>query len=781
MRLLLSKTRHGIALETREGENLLARFAATFKSAEHFKKAEKALRLPAPWLMQCVDAFERCGTAEVETPGPVPFACFIRGRLSSERAEFPSFESALGASCTVAEPIISWNDRKQLAALDVDFHGEPYHGDVEILASFVRPEWFWRTHGGGLRCVFQAQGGLAADELAALAALTLARHCMGSFEIKTDTRHPGSPVDGRTCGPVRRPGQVVDTSALSSWTGKATVDPGAVESYCERAGLEPGKRYAHDRCPIAPEEHADREPVVVGERGIHCYACAATGRRRGSRRPGWVPWAFLVGGESWSPLATCVRHFTHWDHARHIVAEVVGVEGEIAELAYRAALKLSHPEEGERVDAVFTAGRGLIRCAGVWCSLDGSAVSKSTKEILRTLPAFDGPASVAWAENAVDLTERGYPPITPIWGVRIYSQFCDMPETDVTRVLCTGELRHPANEAYRPKYVPAAKRIPIDEAWGEIEQVFPGVWRELVELLIAAKGCVEGRTGMPPIIFLSGPSGAGKTKTPEIAAGICGDFCTSVQWIPDRDRLRAAVAGAKEAGTFCAFNECLKDASANQRKATEAIDFILNLTAESVSHKLYVGPVRLGTPPVLIFTDTDVGEEIESDQQLARRLTVATFDRAIDWVGTMSAWGLTSGNGLRLIKAGRFPSVCDAILSHVIDRFFRSPRPFRDIAKELGFPSLAEEGASIRGQKLAAFYDAWQLLPEAAGADGRRFGAGSRVFDPNGETLAAEAWRDFGDTDKDRLRFATGSNWVVDGEPVRPSIRVHGKKVGVRF
>src|SRR6266566_5313269 len=136
---------------------------------------------------------------------------------------------------------------------------------------------------------------------------------------------------------------------------------------------------------------------------------------------------------------------------------------------------------------------------------------------------------------------------------------------------------------------------------------------------------------MPPMLFLSGPTGSAKSSTVVLAAAMCGDSNHSIIWSPNLDRVRGGLLEAKQSGSFATFNEILKDGTGAGQSLLQTMDFCLNLTEDSLSHKLYVGPVPLGALPVCVWTDTSVPAELKEQAQLARRLIHCHLPRQVDW------------------------------------------------------------------------------------------------------------------------------------------------------
>ncbi len=787
-----------VAIERRAADGSLEGTCSyTFKQEDHFRKAARALSVDRDNILKWVDTFRQGGPAAVQLTAPQKVNTFYtRGRLATETTaiEHADLAAALAASLDVQEPLIYWGDRSATCALDVDLHHTPYADRPTPEALLIqaervrpRPSWVWSTHGRGLRLIYE-RGELAADELAAVGALSVAiLDPLARCELKTVTRHPAYALpDGRACGPVLKWTPDGDAGPVKRWLGAREAEDGQVQAWLEARGLEIGRRYEHGECPVRPNEHANRTPVNVREAGVYCHACAGRGVTFGHRTPGWFPFAALVGSVCDSTLAKCLRGLCHWEHARFVVRETVGLEGDVARLAYSAALKLLHGD-GPHVKAAMRAGANMVRLDGRWATLTGEGYAKDIRPILATLPAAGGMLdAVARLDQPTDLTELGYPALTPIWGLRVYSHRLPLRDPAVLPVvLYPRELAHESSAHARPRYrLPEHREYGEDEAWEVLETVFPGLNRNAVKLLIAAKGCAEGEVGLPPLLFFSGPTSSAKTSSVMVAAAVCGDSNRSVVWTPNVDRVRAALRDAKDTGSFVTFNEVLKEGNYAGAGSIQTMDFILNLTPDSVSHKMYVGPVRLGALPVCVWTDTAVPLDVKQSAQLARRLVHVRLTE-VDWRGTLKDSGVVQIRNLRTADP-RYASAADTVLSVVIDQFFDRPRDFEEIARELGFGTLATSAEAEDGlDVLRRFFRAVCDAPAAGGADARRWaGRGWKLIEKHHETDLSDLWQQLADDSGMDSRRCSEAPWatLLGVSPLTVfEARAHGGKVAVRF
>lgn len=815
MPIVVDKGKYGkLTVERRsvDGE-LECRVSYTFQHDKDFARAAREVDVGEADLRRAVDRCQRDGgaqaVAEAEAAAGEPVT--LRGRtqpVSCGRvfsAGLVGMREALAVlDWPAPEPVLSWQGTEVMACADVDFHASapPAPARLEAIAELVRPRpaAYWVTHGGGLRLVYEGKGGFDAGELAAVACLAVrAQDPLAGLEVKCSTRHPAYPTtDGRTCGTVHWLTQDADVDGLRAWLGRREANDDAVQEWLAERGLELSRRYSHDCCPVEPHVAAGREPVSVRDGGVFCHACNGRGITLGHRVAGWFPYSALCGHGVSSTLRMCIDGLAHWEHAQHVLSESVGLQGAVGRLAYSAALRLRHGVEDIRVPAVFAAGRNFVRFERRWGTMLGETYTKDVRPILARLPACQWvgedskPAidleRVARFDNPVDLTGYGYPALDPVWGVRIYGH--NLPQRDSNKVpvvLQPRSLAHPSMESFRARYVPRdARDLSEEESWRIMEELFPGVCRPAVRLLIAAKGCAEGEIGMPPMIFISGPTGSAKSSTVVLAAAICGDTNHSVVWSSNLERVRGSLLEAKESGSFVTFNEMLKDGKNAGQSLLGTMDFLLNLTPDSLSHKLYVGPVPLGGLPVCVWTDTQVPFELKQEAQLARRLTHVHLPSRVDWSSTLRSSGLGQVENVRTADL-RYASACDVILSQVIDDFFSVPMTFEEVACELGFATLANSREADEGvQLLKAFFTTVCDAPELTGSDAVRWkGRGWKSIRRDVETPLSELWAQLADEDYGSSRRCGEVDWAqVCGlkHPATFETRSHGSNhTVVRF
>ena len=633
------------------------------------------------------------------------FTCYVReinqlkqhGRSITDSSVATAFRNALVELPHYREPLIEWNDTEQFCCLDVDYHSEPTKPTWDELNNLVsrvtpQPHAWHMSHGHGAKLYYTSSPAYTATELAAVAGLSwIGLDCRASFDLIRSTRHP--------CYPRTRDGSVAPCDGIESVSflyGESDVSTirklltgdveySDVDEYLQLRGFHFGATLPHRLCPIAPTDD-DKPNVFVGERGIFCHRCQAKGY--GSGQAGFVSYGQLVGTID-NRLSTMVKGFCHLEHARVILQNLYPTVGaKVLTDIYRVMLKIVHTPDDPRINMAMNCGRGFIRTRGQWVTLDGTeSLIESKPAFINSLPGTkfvdkeegkllpDVNKVVAFV-NAGDIEEYGYPDISFLRGCKIYGQFLPYKRTENIKVIVRPEFKNNI-----PQYVPSSTRMPSEVAWNMLESVFPGIDRNYVKLLIAAKGAAEGRLAQCPFLLVCGPSSAGKSTTVHIAAGLCGDKADEPTFVPQVDRFRQALMeGARNSGFIC-VNEVFKMAERAKLSYTQAIDPMLSLTEDSRSHVLYVGAVPFGRLPVFVLTDIDIPIEVERDYQLARRFTFFRLGAANNWQDNIIHAGI-SPHEFRLISYDH-NAAADAIVSEVIDEFFRVPTPLHEMAKKL--------------------------------------------------------------------------------------------------
>lgn len=605
--------------------------------------------------------------------------------------------------------VAEWEGLESLCCLDVDYHdATPPHREwlENVVRTRVSPRplaWHF-SRGGGLHLFYAEAGAFAADELAAAAALRF-RSIDGAagLELKSVVRGPGGAI-------VHHDSEQDTGTEFLQWLGSADHSDEERTAWLDSEGMECGQRYDHDRCPIDPtaDPGASRQPVLVSEAGIYCFRCSGKGLTYGSRRPGWAPWAAILGSPSAGELGALIRNCVHWGHARYVLTERYGLPEPFARLAYKAALRAYHcgkPSEALCNPAVIFHKDTLDvqRVNDAWVNIVAShQYVKGVEPILRCLPAALVPtdeglkvseSAVAVLSQAMPLDSRGYQNIQVVHGFKLAGQFLADRQRETCVAVVNPVLRG-FSSRHLPRYVPPGKRMNVDAAWALVETVLPRIDRKYITALIVGFGCSqETQSGLLPIIFASGPSSVGKTAMAQAAAGIVGArIGAEATYDSDTNKFRQGIKQGGAQGPVVVLNELIKDATRGRYKLSvrEALDFVLNLTPNSSSHQLYAGPAKMGRLPTLVITDTACPPDLRDETQLARRIRhIYINGRKEEWKRTIANAGLTDLHLIRTVSE-QMAKACDAIVSDIVDTYFSLPATWDDLADMVGVKTIED-------------------------------------------------------------------------------------------
>lgn len=683
------------------------------------KTSEIRRKICTPFSLLEADVLRALATPDVavilpdETDNPVsPIAFTIRNKKSNE-----SIESTLPLAELLSEKrghdtLLIWNDTR-LCCLDIDVDAPMT--EPERVASLIRPRpALWHpSKNGGLHLYYETSLGFVAADLAACAAVWLRQYNSAwRCELKSVTHWPDA---------VHTQAATADVNHLLEWV-RIESDSADIEALLEERGWSIGMRLPHTECLIEPKATSRGDAAIqIGDKGIYCYRCAGLGLTLGSRRPGFTPWSYFVNSGLCTAIRHCVANFTHWTQAGIVIEQELGFTGEIAQRAYRTLLRIWHGDD-IRIERVFTAGKDLIRRRGQWMYLDGTPLKITNgKRELAALPALQtaqgvpiGPLLDRFCQGT-DLTENGYAAVDVIHGAFIWGHYLPYADNRVATVKYGGRADT------KPRYLACKDRMSLDNARNAYSERFPELPWEYLQLLICARGASEGAEGMPPLIYVWGASGAGKTQTVHLAASTIGDYNSEVNWVSDNQRFRQGILEGVQRGSFCTVNEIKKGAQRVRMPIDLALEPILTLTENSTSHQLYTGPVALGRLPVVVMTETSLPRDLLKCIQLTRRLISVQLHYRLAWDAGIGSrvQGLRS-SGAEACKAA------DSLLSWMIDQYFREPLTLMEIAERLGFKrmeSVAEDTLQTRAT-LLAFYRAVISAPDAASHHQRRWGGG---------------------------------------------------------
>lgn len=728
----LSPDKTRVALLRREEGRVTASFRFDPLSTKGQEGAAVKAGLSVTQLLQYLDSLKQTGQPQRFTLGPPiqePDAFVVRGieqqpedgvQHVSQAAEFLTTT----LSSVPVEKVVTWTNTEVCCCLDVDYH-ESRPPDRPLLESIIftrlapRPFAWHFSRGGGLHLFYIGAEGFAAEELAAVAALRFRMiDPTAGVELKRVVRGPGADK-------VVLSGIQDTAGTLLEWLREPEQNENDTEAYLAEEGLEIGKRYDHNKCPHSPSEDGGkhRAPVIVRENGIHCFVCEGHERLFGSRRPGFFPWAAILGQPSAGDVGIMVRQLCHWGHAKWVLQERYGLNGGLAKKAYSAALKAYHQGTSSAALIPMAFDSTLDKYSRVgeeWLNLDDlKPFSNGIRRSVEAMPTTcyvnakgevkPNQVKVTNLLEAMNTRDWGYPPISLIFGTKMAAEYIGQGQKTIVARPNPG-----LGGKALPQYVPFSSRMPLDKARQVIEEIVPRTDWSLIQLILCGIGSSqETELGLPPRMFVTGPSRSAKTAHFEIAAGIAGVQTASptVQGTGE-ERLRQAVMESMNTGPIVLINEIFKDAHRNNKQnPVQALQPLLSMDKNTLTHVLYKGPRRFPRQFVLGFTEVQMPVNLRTETQIARRLVYHRLEREKrDWPRTIAAAGVTDLHLLRLASP-EVAAACDAVLSDVVDHFFLTPTPFQAQAEQLGIKTLEESDEGLEWQPYLKLF--FKLVCEA--------------------------------------------------------------------
>lgn len=439
----------------------------------------------------------------------------------------------------------------------------------------------------------------------------------------------------------------------------------AIDEWLEENDFVIGCRYDHNRCPIDNSHPSDREPVLVSENGVHCFSCASQG-------DGFRSWALLL--EPWrmtrstNRLRALVRNKTHWLHAQHILDEDMPyVPNERMRTAYRALLKIYHllridPENKKQVEetakliesVVSTENHPIIRVSESWVLAQDMATpcGSGQLDLLKCLPATtfinekgerkNNREMVAVFQTTANLATYGYTPIEPLQGVDLRGEASETPDDN-------DPFASPKSDPNAPAFVVRPASVaPLTDAFRAdtchehspesfLEMSFPGVNVPLVKLLIAMVGYAQRQPAEPPMLMLSGQSGAGKNPHVLLAGEICANFNELLHMNSDLVEFKRSIAGTSRRCGLAFVDEVCKAGL----QPSELDGCILTLKRGAQYRPMYATIGHFGPLPGIVFADTIVPSVFETSIQLARRIVHVPMGSglvgSVNWLAKPSA------------------------------------------------------------------------------------------------------------------------------------------------
>lgn len=596
--------------------------------------------------------------------------------------------------------------RGPITFVDADTHDWPEKPTDRELAAFAtavypRPDAWWITHGSGLRLVYI---GIDHDSAAAAACLSLPKSF--ELEIKKDTRHPRG-AHPKYAGRVA--GRVIWTPTLwprrLDWEQVGTPTVADVEGILSELGLEPGRRYDHDRCPIAGDEPSDaKDCVTVLDRGVFCHRCAAEEKARPGFSAGFVPFAALSGKDLPSAIARMAKNFVHWAHARIHLTHLHPNLGEKAlrEL-YKRVVSYSRDAGDPRIPMCFNDDLRIL-CTPV------GPVDAATFEMLKlsrdSFDAFPGVYDFFWGMEdgkkvpklklRAPLRDRlrngqcldGYVPIKLARGI----VFCPLRDTIPCAV---PPLAGAPVELLKGKTL-----IPEDEAFQDLERHFPGLNPTYLAAALTAVMCAEFG-GRPPMVLAVGPTGSAKEQHLALAGSFLADLVNKLTVFPDEEKWwRQLGSGVAEGRRFPFLDEILR----RPHKEMElVVKYILEISSHVSWRKYYKDANR--TDPfrsAFFLASGAVPDLFRKSPELRRRIWLMRLERTVP-----KEWGEACGGDVSEWRA-RSPSharIANSLVTHCFALAARFEYRFDRVAQHLGLEQLNEGESEYERELLRALYE----------------------------------------------------------------------------
>lgn len=665
---------------------------------------------PTPDPQPSVDAGDGDGdpsTAEASEPEPAnPEDRRIRGKVSigpmrGDRRSFtvldrPSLRELIEREFP-DDAIIIADKESDLWFLDIDNHGGAPLSKDALAATLtgIHPQGNadWTTHGGGLRVLFIGE---KAEHQALAAALSVPKHL--GVEIKRDSRHPRSrsskPGHG-PCGPVSFH---FGESSTFSFMGSGKVDRKHIDVWCAEHGVDVGSRYDHNRCPIDAHGSDSKGSVQIGENGIYCYRCAGHGVAfPGIRKAGWVPWQSLVGTTTVvTALGRLVKNRVHWTHARFELRDLhPNMSDDVLKRIYRHAINEKYVGADPIISAVFNENIHVVLTRSGWAYGKDFRPANVDTSLAGYLPyskcAVMGKSDKSKKMVKIDIPRRaqvkdgcpnGYRFLRPYRGIT----FRD--DSDEIAVEIPSNRKYPIRLLTNP--------MPMDEIKIVLDKVFPRMVPEYLLAVVAGGICAERGGGRPPMLAITGVSGAGKEQTAALAASFFGDRITKVQLeeCPET-MMRNLGTPISQGARFIAYDELGKS-----RKLSHALSALLQI-GSTIDYRQIYGQVRSTIPmsAMVLFPCVRFPDFLKKSAEFNRRVRNIYLPRKAE------EWQQTCGGDINKWRDRSEQNAClgNSVLTYAWQLCRRHNDMFDAIADELGLGRLSD-GETLDRQALIALY-----------------------------------------------------------------------------
>ena len=606
------------------------------------------------------------GTANVVRATATPlFELRVRGmaqpdasaQVVTAASAAEAFDIALGMNIAkMVEPVIVWSDRNGAISVDIDRPtvAPPLtDADVERLmtANAPKPYAAWVTHGGGLRVIFVAVGGVSARALL-LAWLMLAP--LGPLvahpwrlELKTDTRHPLGLRAGATCGRVI---DYVPTATFSFRATEGATSDADVQAWLSAGAMHIGGRYGTDKCPWTCGPSSGNAPVAIMRDGVWCHRC-----KHGAR------WWELLGTGDGVELETyrALRAFVHVAHQEHVLlARYPYLTRELIAAGYAFLLRGVHAErlngpKGKKYEARIKKASAphpldIVRSAtGAWLdakTLDPRRVTGA--KTLKYLPWCFSPPQVEKAENAGPLD--GFVTVQPIGAVEVLAPTARPPRGSIF-------VPRPRVEDDPPPVELAQRPTPqtVEDAWVVLNAAFPGINRGYHVGIIIAMLVAQRAVGTPPTLMVTGQSGSAKNGQLHLAAGAIGSKAVPIT-LGATDDTNRKIGLALEEGAGAVFVDEIGRVDGLFGK----VEPLLSANTEIAYRPKFANERRAQMRAAIFILGSTMPASIVKSPELARRAV------AYRLTGASKVWSIsdpTTGEKLDFRQARRDPLVRPAL------------------------------------------------------------------------------------------------------------------------
>jgi hypothetical protein len=602
---------------------------------------------------------------------------------------------------------INPEDRDKLCFLQVTFKRfpdlspvkrNPFAVATDLGNSNPKPCFSWFTSNGFIMMAFSSYSLFSAREMASMAALdAITKYPACEVSISTTVKHPGftSVREGKEykCSLVKESLTSLE-GALSQWRvgeyGSAKTEE--IEAYLEKSGFEIGVRYPHEHCPFNPGPSSSgmgSPPVSVTQDGIKCFSCQGKNHISG----GWRNWDSLIGEVDEPRLLKAVKKFVPWRQVKYIVKHEYQSQFplDLAKLCYISLAKLISPYLDDPRVRLLTSGLiPLVKTLDGWVEESDFKPRKTDRS---TFMNFSSCQSVTGSEEkgyrAVtnpDLVDNhlhgrdipGWSPVYPVRGGLIYHQnigFTKYPNAVVAQVKGRYFIQ-------LPRYLEKGHKdlIPYEECLEQFNDLYPGINMDYLELLIVSRGIAEGEV-QTCWIMATGPSGAGKTKTVEIANQVVGDNISDIKY--STNRFLQDVGESSRKSGYLIFDEFGKNV--RNVRPIDAFSRLLDIDGSFEYHRLYQGTVSVDVCSVVVVTNTQYGKKIMTHKQIGRRFAHVELTSAVkEWDKKQNISKLRNNHS----------DLCDSYLTHLMNKHFwgeeAKPITFRDKVRSIGFPMLED-------------------------------------------------------------------------------------------